>query len=54
MRALGDRSFSDVEPFERLPQRLENVRITDRSAVAGAEALWSAVEEEDGGPVARA
>ena len=48
MRALGDRSFSDVEPFERLPQRLENVRITDRSAVAGAEALWSAVEEEDG------
>ena len=48
MRALGDRELSDVKPFDRLPQRLENVRIADRSAVAGAEALWSAVAEEDG------
>ena len=34
LRALGDRPLADVEPFERLPQRLENVRIADRAAVA--------------------
>jgi phosphoglucosamine mutase len=48
MRALGDRRLEDVEPFERLPQRLENVTVADRSAIDGAEALWSAVEEENG------
>jgi phosphoglucosamine mutase len=36
-----------VKPFERLPQRLENVRVADRGAVDGAGALWSAVEEEN-------
>ncbi|MDP9188522.1 MAG: phosphoglucosamine mutase, partial [Actinomycetota bacterium] len=48
MRALGERHFAEVEPFDRLPQRLENVRIADRGAVAGAEALWAAVEQEGG------
>ncbi|CAN5491851.1 phosphoglucosamine mutase [soil metagenome] len=48
LRALGERAFADVEPFDRLPQRLENVRIADRGAVEGADALWKAVKEEDG------
>ena len=47
LRALGDRRLEDVEPFERLPQRLENVVIADRGAVDGATALWEAVEEEN-------
>ena len=36
-----------MEPFERLPQRLENVRVADRGAIEGAAELWSAVEEEN-------
>jgi phosphoglucosamine mutase len=48
LRALGRRRLEDVKPFERLPQRLENVRIADRGAVADASELWSAVEEENG------
>ena len=47
VRALGDRSLADVEPFKRLPQRLENVEVADRGAIEGADALWSAVEEEN-------
>jgi phosphoglucosamine mutase len=48
LRALGRRRLEDVKPVERLPQRLENVRIADRDAVADAGELWSAVEEENG------
>jgi phosphoglucosamine mutase len=47
LRALGGRKLEEVEPFERLPQKLENVEIADRGAVEGAEALWEAVEEEN-------
>jgi phosphoglucosamine mutase len=47
LRALRDRRLEDVEPFERLPQRLENVRIADRGALEGAKELWSAVDEEN-------
>jgi phosphoglucosamine mutase len=47
LRALGGRRLEDVKPFERLPQRLENVPIADRGAVDGAEELWSAVEAEN-------
>jgi phosphoglucosamine mutase len=47
LRALGGRRLEDVKPFERLPQRLENVRIADRDAVEGAAQLWSAVEAEN-------
>ena len=36
LRALGGRRLEDVEPFERLPQRLENVRVKDRAAIEGA------------------
>jgi phosphoglucosamine mutase len=47
MTALGDRPLSEVEPFERLPQRLENLEVADREAIPGAKALWDAVEEEN-------
>jgi phosphoglucosamine mutase len=47
LRSLQGRRLEDVTPFERLPQRLENVRIADRGAVEGATALWSAVDEEN-------
>jgi phosphoglucosamine mutase len=48
LRALAGRRLEDVEPFERLPQRLENVRVADREAIGGAAGLWSAVDEENG------
>jgi phosphoglucosamine mutase len=47
LRALRGKRLADVEPFERLPQRLENVRVADRGAIQGAEELWRAVEEEN-------
>jgi len=47
LRALGGRRLEDVEPFERLPQRLENVRVKDRAAIEGATEVWRAVEEEN-------
>ena len=46
MRALGDRTLADARPFEKLPQYLENVRISSRDALAGATELWEAVERE--------
>lgn len=48
MRALGDGRLEDAKPFERLPQRLVNVEIADRGALDGAEALWEAVDQENG------
>jgi phosphoglucosamine mutase len=48
LRALAGRRLEQTEPFERLPQRLENVRVADREAIGGAAGLWSAVEEENG------
>jgi phosphoglucosamine mutase len=47
LRALGEHRLADVQPFERLPQRLENIEVADRSAVDGAKPLWAAVEEEN-------
>ena len=47
LRALAGRRLEDTEPFRRLPQRLENVRVADRGAIDGAAGLWSAVEEEN-------
>jgi len=46
MAALGDRDLAAVRPFEKLPQRLENVRLPDRLALDGAAGLWEAVERE--------
>jgi phosphoglucosamine mutase len=47
LRALGGRRLEDTDPFKRLPQKLENVRVADRAAIADAAGLWSAVEEEN-------
>ena len=46
LRALGGGKLSDSSPFDRLPQRLENVQVADRDAIEGATALWDAVEKE--------
>lgn len=46
MRALGDRRLADVRPMEKLPQRLENVRIPSSEALAEATGLWEAVGRE--------
>ena len=46
MRALGDRTLADMRPIEKLPQRLENVRIPSREALAEATGVWEAVGRE--------
>jgi phosphoglucosamine mutase len=46
MRELGDRDLSDASPMEKLPQTLVNVEVADREAIAGAIAVWEAVERE--------
>lgn len=46
MRALGERKLSDVRPIEKLPQRLENVRIPSREALNEATGVWEAVGRE--------
>jgi phosphoglucosamine mutase len=46
MRELGDRDLATVEAMEKLPQRLVNVEVADREAIAGAAAVWEAVERE--------
>ncbi|HEX3324963.1 MAG TPA: phosphoglucosamine mutase [Solirubrobacterales bacterium] len=46
MRELGDRDLATVTPMEKLPQTLVNVEVADRGAIAGAEAVWEAVERE--------
>ncbi len=35
LRSLRGRRLEDVKPFERLPQRLENVRVADRESDRG-------------------
>ena len=46
MRELGDRDLASVEAMEKLPQKLVNVEVADREAIAGATAVWAAVERE--------
>ncbi|HXR30502.1 MAG TPA: phosphoglucosamine mutase [Solirubrobacterales bacterium] len=46
MRELGERELSAVAPMEKLPQTLVNVEVADREAIAGATAVWEAVESE--------
>lgn len=45
-QALAGRDLADVTPFERLPQRLENVELRDRGAIDRATELHRAVERE--------
>jgi phosphoglucosamine mutase len=49
MRELGARSLADAVPMRKLPQKLVNVEVADRDAVAGAAAVWEAVEREGEG-----
>jgi phosphoglucosamine mutase len=49
MRELGDSDLASVEAMEKLPQKLVNVEVADREAIAGAAAVWEAVEREGGG-----
>jgi phosphoglucosamine mutase len=46
-RALGQRTLAEARPMRKLPQRLENLRLPDREALAGATALWDSVAEEE-------
>ncbi len=46
MQALGDADLAASIPMQKLPQVLENVEIEDRTALAGATAVWEAVERE--------
>ncbi|MBS1879045.1 MAG: phosphoglucosamine mutase [Actinobacteria bacterium] len=47
MRELGSDGLADAVPMEKLPQTLVNVRVADREAIAGAAAVWAAVEKEN-------
>jgi phosphoglucosamine mutase len=49
MRELGDAQLADAVPMEKLPQVLVNVEVADREAIAGAAAVWEAVERESEG-----
>jgi phosphoglucosamine mutase len=46
MRELAGRELATVAPMEKLPQVLVNVEVADREAIAGAGAVWEAVEQE--------
>jgi phosphoglucosamine mutase len=47
VRELGGRDLAEATPMEKLPQTLVNVEVADREAIAGAGAVWAAVERED-------
>jgi phosphoglucosamine mutase len=46
MRELDGAPLADAVPMEKLPQTLVNVEVADREAIAGAAAVWAAVERE--------
>ncbi len=46
MRELGGGDLAELAPMEKLPQTLVNVEVADREAIAGATAVWEAVERE--------
>ena len=46
LRALGDGPLEPGSAMRKLPQVLVNVRVEDREALAGASAVWEAVEAE--------
>jgi phosphoglucosamine mutase len=49
MRSLGRRDLADAVPFEKLPQALVNVRVTDRAGFERSAAIREAVAEEEAG-----
>ncbi len=46
MRELAGTPLADAAPMRKLPQTLVNVEVADREAIAGAAAVWAAVERE--------
>jgi phosphoglucosamine mutase len=46
MRELGGSDLAVAVPMEKLPQVLVNVEVAEREAIAGATAVWEAVEKE--------
>jgi phosphoglucosamine mutase len=46
LEALGGADLADRHAMEKLPQRLVNVRVRDREALEGADAVWAAVDRE--------
>jgi phosphoglucosamine mutase len=44
--SLEGADLADAEPFEKLPQRLENVALAEPEALDAASGLWQAVERE--------
>src|SRR5439155_11954427 len=46
LEALGGRDLADRHAIRKLPQKLVNVRIADRSALDDAKGPWKTVEEE--------
>jgi phosphoglucosamine mutase len=45
LEALAGRDLAGSSVMEKLPQTLKNVTVADRGAIAGAERVWSAVEQ---------
>jgi phosphoglucosamine mutase len=46
MRELAGRDLATFEAMNKLPQTLVNVEVADREAIAGATAVWAAVDRE--------
>jgi phosphoglucosamine mutase len=46
LEALAGADLSERHAMDKLPQRLVNVRVRDRTALDGADAVWAAVERE--------
>jgi phosphoglucosamine mutase len=47
LEALGERDLAERDAMEKLPQRLVNVRVRDRTALAGAREVNEAVNAAD-------
>jgi phosphoglucosamine mutase len=47
LEALQGRDLADRDAMQKLPQRLVNVRVRDRQAIAGAEQVHAAVHEAE-------
>jgi phosphoglucosamine mutase len=45
LEALAGGDLAQRDAMEKLPQRLLNVRVADRNALEGADAVWAAVDE---------
>jgi phosphoglucosamine mutase len=46
LEALGGADLAERHAMEKLPQRLVNVHVRDRTALDGADAVWAAVDRE--------